>query len=52
MNSKNIKKHLKARVRAWTDSIDNEEVKKAISENVIVTGGALVSGFGRSAYRG
>lgn len=43
MNSKNIKKHLKARVRAWTDSIDNEEVKKAISENVIVTGGALVS---------
>lgn len=43
MNSKNIKKHLKARIRNWTDSIEDEAVKKTISENVIVTGGALVS---------
>lgn len=43
MNSKNIKKHLKARIRNWMDSIEDEAVKKTISENVIVTGGALVS---------
>lgn len=43
MNSKNIKKHLKARIRNWTDGIEDEAVKKVVSENVIVTGGALVS---------
>lgn len=43
MNGKNIKKHLKAKMRKWTDTIEDEAVKKAISENVIVTGGALVS---------
>lgn len=43
MNSKNIKKHLKAKIRNWTEMIEDETVKKAISENVIVTGGALVS---------
>ena len=43
MNSKNIKKHLKAKVRDWVESIDNEDVKKTVLENTIVTGGALVS---------
>lgn len=43
MNSKNIKKHLKAKLRDWTESISDEKVKKAINENAIITGGALVS---------
>lgn len=43
MNSKNIKKHLKAKLKDWMEHIDNEEVKKTVSENVIITGGALVS---------
>lgn len=43
MNSQNIKKHLKAKLRDWVEHIDNEEVKKAVLENTIVTGGALVS---------
>lgn len=43
MNSKNIKKHLNAKLEDWLSSIDNEKVKKAIKDNVIITGGALVS---------
>lgn len=43
MNSKNIKKHLNAKLRDWLESIDDEEVKKAIKSNTIITGGALVS---------
>lgn len=43
MNSKNIKKHLKAKLRDWISNIDDEIVKNAIEENAIVTGGALVS---------
>lgn len=43
MNSKNIKKHLNAKVRDWMESIDDEKIKKIIRENAIVTGGALVS---------
>ena len=43
MNSKNIKKHLKAKIKDWTDSIKDENVKKIVMENTIVTGGALVS---------
>lgn len=43
MNSKNIKKHLNAKMRDWLNSITDEEVKKAIKENTIVTGGAMVS---------
>lgn len=43
MNSKNIKKHLSAKLKDWLKSVDDEEVRKIISENVIVTGGALVS---------
>lgn len=43
MNSKNIKRHLKAKLRDWIDHIDSEEVKKSVQENAIITGGALVS---------
>lgn len=43
MNSKNIKKHLNNKLRDWIGSIDNEEIKKILKENVIVTGGAIVS---------
>lgn len=43
MNSKNIKKHLNGKLRDWLKSIDDEEVKKTIQDNVIVTGGAIVS---------
>lgn len=43
MNSKNIKRHLNAKLNDWLASIDDEEVKKAIKNNVIITGGAMVS---------
>lgn len=43
MNSKNIKKHLNAKLKDWLESIDDEEVKKVIKANTIVTGGAMVS---------
>lgn len=43
MNSKNIKKHLKAKVRDWVENIDNDDVKKTVLDNTIITGGALVS---------
>lgn len=43
MNSKNIKKHLKRKINDWIKYIDDDEVKKAVSENVIITGGAIVS---------
>lgn len=43
MNSKNIKRHLKAKMKDWVDHITDDEVKKVILENTIVTGGALVS---------
>ena len=43
MNSKNIKRHLNAKLRDWISHIDNEEVKKVVQENTIVTGGAMVS---------
>ncbi len=43
MNSKNIKKYLKAKLKDWTEHIDNAEVKKAVEENTIITGGAMVS---------
>lgn len=43
MNGKHIKKHLNKKLIDWLESIDNEDVKKAISDNVIITGGALVS---------
>ena len=43
MNGKHIKQHLNKKLEDWLLSIDNEDVKKAIKENVIITGGALVS---------
>lgn len=43
MNAKNISKHLNAKMRSWLDSITDENVKKTIKENTIITGGALVS---------
>lgn len=43
MNSKNIKRHLKAKLRDWVENIDNEEIKNYVLENTIITGGALVS---------
>lgn len=43
MNGKHIKQHLNKKMEDWLTSVDNEEVKKAIKENVIITGGALVS---------
>jgi len=43
MNTKNIKRHLNKKLSDWIRSIDNEEVRKAVVENTIITGGALVS---------
>ena len=43
MNSKNIKKHLNAKLNNWLASIEDDNVKKILRENVIITGGALVS---------
>ena len=43
MNSKNIKKHLNNKLRDWISSIDDENIKNILKENVIVTGGAIVS---------
>lgn len=43
MNSKNIKKHLNAKLKDWLDSITDEGVKRIIKNNVIITGGAMVS---------
>lgn len=43
MNSKNIKKHLNNKLRDWISHIDDENIKNILKENVIVTGGAIVS---------
>lgn len=43
MNSKNIKRHLGAKMRDWLSSIDNDDLKEVIKNNTIVTGGAIVS---------
>lgn len=43
MNGKNIKKHLNNKLRDWISNIDDENIKKILKENVIVTGGAIVS---------
>lgn len=43
MNSKNIKKHLNAKLNNWLASIEDDNVKKILRENVIITGGALVN---------
>lgn len=43
MNSKNIKKHLNAKLKDWLSTIDDESIKCTILKNAIITGGALVS---------
>ena len=43
MNSKNIKKSLNFKVKDWLKHIEDERVKSVIQENLIITGGALVS---------
>ncbi len=43
MNGKHIKQHLNNKIKDWLESIDDEEVKRAIRGNAIITGGALVS---------
>lgn len=43
MNSKNIKKHLNAKLNDWLANVEDENIKKILKENVIITGGALVS---------
>lgn len=43
MIGKNIKKSLNAKLNDWLVSIDDEDVKKNIRENTIITGGSLVS---------
>lgn len=43
MNSKNIEKSLNAKLNNWCEHIEDEEIKKIIKENAIVTGGAIVS---------
>lgn len=43
MNSKNIKRHLGNKLREWIANIEDESVKAIVIENVIITGGALVS---------
>lgn len=43
MNSKNIKKSLNAKINKWIESVDDEEIKKIIRDNTIITGGAIVS---------
>lgn len=43
MRAKIIKSVLRRKIKAWVESIDDEKIKKAVSENAIVTGGAIVS---------
>lgn len=43
MNSKNIKRHLSAKIDDWLKHIDEADIRATIKKNAIVTGGALVS---------
>lgn len=43
MNSKNIKRHLNAKLRDWMENIPDEKVRQIVKNNAIVTGGAMVS---------
>jgi hypothetical protein len=43
MNAKNIKKHLKMKINDWVDSIAEPTVRELVRDNIIVTGGAMVS---------
>ena len=43
MNSKNIAKALNKKLQNWVDTIEDKEVVKAIKNDALITGGALVS---------
>lgn len=43
MTGKNIKKSLNAKIENWLKHVDNKNIEKIIRENVIITGGAIVS---------
>jgi len=43
MNGKNIKKALNNKVKEWIESINDDNVKKLVRENAIISGGAIVS---------
>lgn len=38
-----IKRELKKKIESWLESIEDDEVKKLASKNVIVTGGSIAS---------
>lgn len=35
MNSKNIKRHLNAKMRDWLENVDNEDIKKVIQDTQV-----------------
>lgn len=43
MNSKGIKKSIRKKLDDWISHVDDDEIKKLIKQNAIVTGGAIVS---------
>ncbi|HNX81709.1 MAG TPA: hypothetical protein PKL77_06140 [Candidatus Omnitrophota bacterium] len=43
MNAKNIGKSLKRKMDDWVKNISDDDIKKIIKENALITGGALVS---------
>lgn len=43
MKVKTIKKVLSKKIEEWADSVDDEDIKKLILENTIVTGGCIAS---------
>lgn len=43
MIGKNIKKSLNAKMKDWLKNVDNDDIKKIIMENAIITGGSIVS---------
>lgn len=43
MKSKTIKSILRNKIKSWSSSVDNQEIKEIIENETIVTGGAIVS---------
>lgn len=43
MQGKNIKQHFRLKINDWLCNIDDENVRNAIRDNAIITGGAIVS---------
>lgn len=43
MLGKNIRIHLKKKIQDWASSVEDAQVKKAILEKTLITGGAIVS---------